>query len=161
MKITDGVYWVGVNDTRSKLFEALWSLPKGISYNSYLVLGNDKKALIDTVKEDFFEEYITAIRRLIDPADLDYIVLNHVEPDHAGSLSKILSVAPKASVIGTANGIEFVRHYHRVPFKYMMTSLMKSTRMMLNDISQPSSRLMHPLSIKPSKNSISSTSPSK
>ncbi|MFQ6134310.1 MAG: FprA family A-type flavoprotein [Nitrososphaerales archaeon] len=116
MKITDGVYWVGVNDTQTKLFEALWSLSRGVSYNSYLILGSEKKALIDTVNKDFSEEYIRGLRRLIDPEDLDYIVLNHVEPDHAGSLSKILSVASKASVVGMANGIEFVRKYHRVPF---------------------------------------------
>ncbi len=122
MQIVDGVYWVGVNDTRTKLFESLWSLPRGVSYNSYLILGGEKKVLIDTVKEDFFEEYVTGLKRYINPADIDYIVLNHVEPDHAGALSKMLSLASKASVIGTAKAMEFVKTYHRVPFDVMAVS---------------------------------------
>ena len=116
MEISPDVHWVGVNDAKSKFFESLWSIPKGVSLNSYLVLGKDKKALIDTVKEDFFNEYIENLRSLIDPEDIDYIILNHVEPDHAGSLSKILSIASKASVISSKNGIDFVKHYHQVPF---------------------------------------------
>ena len=116
MEVSSDVHWVGVNDTKSRFFEALWSIPKGVSINSYLVIGKNKKALIDTVKEDFSGEYIENLRRLIDPDDIDYIVLNHVEPDHAGSLSKILSIAPKASVICSKNGIDFARHYHHIPF---------------------------------------------
>jgi|TARA_B100001964_G_C14236852_1_gene602894 flavorubredoxin len=116
MRISPDVHWIGVNDTESKFFEALWRIPNGVSLNSYLVLGKDKKALIDTVKEDLFKEYIENIRRLIDPEDIDYIILNHVEPDHAGSLSKILSIASKASVISSKDGIDLVRHYHQVPF---------------------------------------------
>jgi flavorubredoxin len=116
MEIFHDVHWVGVNDNKSKFFESLWSIPNGVSLNSYLVLGKDKNALIDTVKEDSFNEYVANLRRLIDPEDIDYIVLNHVEPDHAGSLSKILSIASKASVISSKNGIDFVKHYHQVPF---------------------------------------------
>ena len=99
MEISPDVHWVGVNDTESKFFESLWSIPKGVSLNSYLVLGEKKKTLIDTVNDNYFDEYIENLKRLIDPEDIDYIVINHVEPDHAGSLSKILSIASKASVI--------------------------------------------------------------
>ncbi|HJN58395.1 MAG: FprA family A-type flavoprotein [Nitrososphaerales archaeon] len=116
MEISPDVHWVGVNDTESKFFESLWSIPKGVSLNSYLVLGEKKKTLIDTVNDNYFDEYIENLKRLIDPEDIDYIVINHVEPDHAGSLSKILSIASKASVISSKMGIDFVKYYHQVPF---------------------------------------------
>lgn len=116
MEIAPSIHWVGVNDTESKIFEELWSIPRGVSINSYLVLGKNKSALIDTMKESSFEEYIKKIRKLIDPKELDYIVLNHVEPDHAGSLSKLLSIVSKASVVSSKNGIDFLRNYHKVPF---------------------------------------------
>ena len=116
MEIVPHVHWVGVNDTESKIFEELWSIPRGVSINSYLVIGKNKSALIDTMKESSFEKYIEKIQKLIDPKKLDYIVLNHVEPDHAGSLSKLITIASKASVISSKNGIDFLRKYHKVPF---------------------------------------------
>jgi flavorubredoxin len=116
MEIVPSVYYVGVDDKRTELFESLWPIPNGISYNSYLVKGEDKVALIDTVKEEFFDDYLPSIRNIVDPKDLDYIILNHLEPDHAGSLSRVLSVAPNAHVVSTKNGIEFAKKYHRVTF---------------------------------------------
>ena len=116
MKIAESVYWVGVDDHQTKLFESLWSLPRGVSYNSYLITGNSKKVLIDTVKKGFFDTFLENIKRYIDPKELDYIILNHVEPDHAGSLSRILSLAPKASVVGSEKAIDFVKKYHPIEF---------------------------------------------
>lgn len=116
MQIAPNVHWVGINDTKSKIFEELWSIPMGVNINSYLVKGKKKNVLIDTMKGQSFEEYIKKLQKIIDPKELDYIVLNHVEPDHAGSLSKLLSIAQKASVISSKNGIDFLRHYHKVPF---------------------------------------------
>jgi flavorubredoxin len=117
MEINNGVYWVGVNDTKSRLFESLWSLPNGASYNSYLIVGSENKALIDTVHIDFFEEYYQKINKITDLTEIDYIILNHVEPDHSGSLSKIIEKIPNVKVVSSLNGIEFTRKYHQGEFE--------------------------------------------
>lgn len=96
-KIAEGVYWVGAVDWNIRDFHHV-STHKGTSYNSYLIL-DDKKVLIDTVKANFYEEMLSKIRELVDPADLDYIVVNHMEPDHSGSLETIIKVARKATII--------------------------------------------------------------
>lgn len=96
-KISEGVYWVGVADWNLRDFHHV-STHKGSSYNSYLIL-DDKKVLIDTVKASFYEEMISKIRGLIDPSELDYIIVNHMELDHAGSLRLIAREAPKATII--------------------------------------------------------------
>ncbi len=101
IEIAERVYWVRVNDRTTDLFESVWPLPRGVSYNSYLVL-DEKVALIDTVKRGFSNEFIANLEEVIDPAEIDYIVVNHVEPDHSGALPLIRRLAPEAVVLGTA-----------------------------------------------------------
>ncbi|MEM2387334.1 MAG: MBL fold metallo-hydrolase, partial [Candidatus Bathyarchaeia archaeon] len=84
LKLAENVYWAGVKDWNRRLFDALIPLPKGTSYNAYLVIGETGKALIDTVNPGFENELIEKIRSLANPEDLDYVVMNHAEPDHAG-----------------------------------------------------------------------------
>ena len=84
-QISDRIYYVGVNDEDKLLFEGLWPLPYGVSYNSYLVL-DEKVALIDTVESGFEEEYIGQIRDVLGDRAVDYLVVNHMEPDHSGSI---------------------------------------------------------------------------
>lgn len=96
-KIAEGVYWVGAVDWNIRDFHHI-STHKGTSYNSYLIL-DDKKILIDTVKVSFFEEMLSRIKELADPADLDYIVVNHMELDHSGSLATLMKLAKKATII--------------------------------------------------------------
>ncbi|MBD3405705.1 MAG: FprA family A-type flavoprotein, partial [Candidatus Lokiarchaeota archaeon] len=84
-EIADGVYYVGVDDYHTELFENLWALPHGVSYNSYLII-DEKVTLIETVKEPWTEEWLENIREIIDPSKIDYIILNHMEPDHTGAL---------------------------------------------------------------------------
>ena len=88
MKITDRIRYVGVNDHCKTLFEGLWPLPFGVSYNSYLVFG-DRIALIDTVEEEFGEEYIGKIREETGDRPVDYLIVNHMEPDHSSSMDFI------------------------------------------------------------------------
>ncbi|RLE27835.1 FprA family A-type flavoprotein, partial [Candidatus Acetothermia bacterium] len=85
IEIRPGIHWVGVNDRVTDLFEGLWPLPQGISYNAYLVVG-EKVALIDGVKAPFAEELVEKISLILDPGQIDYLVVNHMEPDHSGSL---------------------------------------------------------------------------
>jgi len=108
--VCDSVYWVGAVDWDVREFHG-YSTTRGTTYNAYLIK-SDKIALVDTVKAEFSSEMMAAIRRIVDPRDIDYVVVNHVEMDHSGSLVKILEHAPNAEVVATANGVKaLARHY--------------------------------------------------
>lgn len=98
-EIKNKIYYVGVNDRNKALFEGLWPLPNGVSYNSYLI-NDDKVCLIDTVEVDFFTQYIENIREVIGDKKIDYLVVNHMEPDHSGSIALIKKYYPEVKVIG-------------------------------------------------------------
>ncbi len=101
VEIAEGIYSVGVKDPSLTLFDDLFPTEYGTSYNSFLVRGATHTALIDTVKFKRCDELLANIRTLMDPADLDYIVVNHSEPDHSGSLSFLLQHCPKACVVSS------------------------------------------------------------
>lgn len=86
VKLHRDVYWVGSRDWNRKLFDALIPLPAGTSYNAYLIIGKSKKALIDTVNPGFERELEEKVRQVTDLRDLDYVAMNHAEPDHAGAI---------------------------------------------------------------------------
>ncbi|MBO5538004.1 MAG: FprA family A-type flavoprotein [Prevotella sp.] len=99
MKITENIHYVGVNDRNKTLFEGLWPLPNGVSYNSYLI-DDQKVCLIDTVEVDFFTQFIENIREVIGERPIDYLVINHMEPDHSGSIALIKKYYPEVKVVG-------------------------------------------------------------
>ena len=88
MKIKENIYYVGVLDEKLRVFDVIMETKYGTSYNSYLIKGNDKIALIDTVKTDFFEEYKANIEKYADIKNIDYLIVNHTEPDDSGSIGK-------------------------------------------------------------------------
>ena len=98
-QITANTYYVGVNDRNKALFEGLWPLPAGVSYNSYLIV-DEKVALIDTVEADFFTQFIENIREVIGTRPIDYVVVNHMEPDHSGSLALLRQYYPDVQFVG-------------------------------------------------------------
>ena len=112
-EITGGIHYVGVNDRHKSIFEGLWPLPYGVSYNSYLIVG-EKTALVDTVEADFFAQYIDNIRRVIADRPIDYIIVNHMEPDHSGSLALIKKYYPEAKIVGNKKTFDMMRGYYRV-----------------------------------------------
>jgi anaerobic nitric oxide reductase flavorubredoxin len=99
--LSSNVNWVGVNDTETHLFEELWNIPEGVSYNSYLIVGSEKTALIDSVNERNMLEHFDKISKLIDISKIDYLVINHMEPDHTGAFPALLKRAPNAKVVFT------------------------------------------------------------
>ncbi len=104
IQLAKGVYWVGVIDWNVRNFHG-YSTPRGTSYNAYLVI--DKKiTLIDTVKNAFSDELLANIRRYVDPAKIDYVVSNHAEPDHAGSIPAVMAAAPEATLVASPKGHE-------------------------------------------------------
>jgi flavorubredoxin len=111
LKLKDDIHWVGSLDPGLKVFDIIMHTEFGTSYNSYIVKGSEKTALIETVKIKFFDEYMDKLKELnIDVMDVDYIVINHTEPDHSGSIEKILNMNPKIKLVGSKSAIEFMKH---------------------------------------------------
>jgi flavorubredoxin len=99
--LSSGVNWVGVNDAETPLFEGLWLIPEGVSYNSYLIMGSEKIALIDSVHEKNMVEHFEKISKLTDLSKIDYLVINHMEPDHTSAVPALLKKTPNAKVVFT------------------------------------------------------------
>lgn len=112
VKLAEGVYWVGAVDWDTRYFHGhTFSTHHGTTYNAYLIL-DEKVTLVDTVFPPFAEEMIERIKQIIDPQKIDYVIANHVEMDHSGSLPKILSLAPKAKLICNVRCKEgLLKHY--------------------------------------------------
>jgi len=114
VEIRENVYWVGMNDRESHLFEAIWPLPKGVSYNSYLILDR-KIALLDTVKKVAAPGYLAKLRGLLPKGKgIDYLVIHHLEPDHSGSVPVLLEIFPQMQIVGTKKTAEFLGHLYGI-----------------------------------------------
>jgi flavorubredoxin len=120
-EISEGVFWVGIKDFNRRIFDALIPLPQGTSYNAYLVKGKEKTALIDTVNPGFEKELIEKIGQITDPTDLDYIVMNHAEPDHANAIPYMMQASKEAVLITTEKGAKMAKIFHRVPDERIKT----------------------------------------
>ena len=110
-ELNKGIYYVGVNDRTSPLFESLWSLPAGVSYNSYIVKG-DKTALIDTVHISKAKNFIANIKTAIGDSPIDYVVINHMEPDHSGAIDYIVKSFPDVTIVGNKKTIEMIEGFY-------------------------------------------------
>ena len=105
--IGNNIYYVGVNDRNKSLFEGLWPLPYGVSYNSYII-DDDKVCLIDTVEVGFFSGFIDNIRDVIGDRPVDYLVVNHMEPDHSGSIALLKQYYPDITIVGNKKTFEML-----------------------------------------------------
>ena len=112
-QITDKIYYVGVNDRNKTLFEGLWPLPNGVSYNAYLVV-DEKVALVDTVEVDFFMPFLENIREVLGDRPIDYVVVNHMEPDHSGSLALIRKYYPEVQIIGNKKTFDMLHGFYQL-----------------------------------------------
>ena len=114
-EISDGVFWVGAKDWNRRMFDALIPLPSGTTYNAYLVRGDEKTALIDAVNPGFENELTDKISQIADLADLDYIIMNHAEPDHAAAIPHIVQMSKNAKLITTEKGAKMAQVYYNIP----------------------------------------------
>lgn len=114
MELKGNVHYVGVNDRNKTLFENLWPLPYGVSYNSYLIADDDAVVLVDTVDVAFFEVYLKKIRAVIGDRKIDYLIINHMEPDHSGSISLIKQYYPDIVLVGNKKTFDMVDGYYCV-----------------------------------------------
>ena len=117
--VVDGVFYVGVDDLELDIFESIWPLPHGVSYNSYLVVGDDRVALIDTVDARFSDQLLQNIAEAIGDRKVDYVILNHLEQDHSGSLAKVLEKYPDAVVVGTPMAVDMAKSFYKGGKDYM------------------------------------------
>ena len=109
IQLAPGVHWIGAIDRDLRVFDVIMKAEQGTTYNSYLVKGSKSCALIETVKAKFYDSYLSTIKTLVDPAQIDYIVMNHTEPDHSGSLENVLAEAQSARVVASKSGATFVK----------------------------------------------------
>ncbi len=109
-KITDSLYWVGVNDRKIALFENVYPVPRGVSYNSYL-LTDEKCALFDTADAAFTHHFLENIRGVLNSRPLDYLIVNHMEPDHCASIIDIVNCYPDVKIVCTAKAAGIMKQF--------------------------------------------------
>jgi anaerobic nitric oxide reductase flavorubredoxin len=109
--VTDGIFWTGAIDWNLRDFHG-YETPRGTTYNAYIVKGAEKTALVDTVKKPFVTELLHRVSTLVDPADVDLIVVNHIEPDHNGGLPEVMAAMPNARVVASKPGVAGIAEYH-------------------------------------------------
>ena len=109
-KLTDSLYWVGANDRRIALFENVYPVPRGVSYNSYLLL-DEKTALFDTIDQAFTHQLLENVSSVLDGRSLDYLIVNHMEPDHCASIADILFRYPGVKIVCTAKAANMMNQF--------------------------------------------------
>lgn len=119
-EIVKDVYWVGAKDPDLRVFDVIMETEWGTTYNSYLIKGEDKIALVELVKNQFGQGHIDAIRELVAPEDIDYIIINHTEPDHSGSTADFLKEAKNATVVSSRVANTFLKSIVNDDFPHMI-----------------------------------------
>ncbi|MFH2096312.1 MAG: FprA family A-type flavoprotein [Bacteroidota bacterium] len=119
LEVTKDVKWIGIRDYNIRVFDIVMTTEFGTTYNSYFIDAG-KKAIIETAKEKFCDEYLEKLRMVTDLADICYIILNHTEPDHSGSLKHLLAIAPNATVVGSGNTIRYLKDMVDIPFRELV-----------------------------------------
>jgi flavorubredoxin len=119
IEVTNDVKWIGILDYDIKTFDIVMHTEYGTTYNSYFI-NAERKAIIEVAKEKFSEPYLKKLRTVTDPEDIQYIILDHTEPDHSGSLKILLDLAPSATVVGSGNAIRYLEDIVNMPFKSLV-----------------------------------------
>ena len=116
VKLAENIYFLGFNDRRTALFENIWPIPHGVSYNSYLIV-DDKIALVDTVEQRYVDDYLDQIDAIIGDRKIDYLIINHMEPDHSGAIKPIMAKYPEITLVGNKKTFGFVESFYTKPTK--------------------------------------------
>ena len=113
VNLAENIFYLGYNDRRTQLFENLWPLPNGVSYNSYLIV-DEKIALIDTVERAFIDDYLDQIETITNGRKVDYLVINHMEPDHSGALKAVVAKYPEITLVGNKKTFDMISNYYKI-----------------------------------------------
>lgn len=111
-RISDRIFYIGANDRTTHRFESLWPVPDGVSYNSYLIAGDEKSAIIDGVEVSHAPDQIEAIKRVLEGRTPDYLIINHMEPDHSGSIALLKSAFPDMTIVGNMQTLSMVKGFY-------------------------------------------------
>ena len=115
MKISKNVFYVGVNDKQIDLFEGLYDVPNGMAYNSYVIM-DDKIVVMDAVDERFADEWLANVAKVLDGRTPDYLVVQHMEPDHSGSVMNFVNSYPSAKVVASARAFIMMKNFFGTDF---------------------------------------------
>ncbi len=113
-KMTHNIYWIGSNDWTTERFENLFPIPNGVSYNSYFI-DDEKTCVVDSVDAEIREEYFDNLTHLLNGRDLDYIIVNHMEPDHCQTLLETLERYPNCKMVGNATTFRMFEQFYNSP----------------------------------------------
>ena len=116
MEITRDIRYIGVNDHKIDLFEGIFKVPKGMAYNSYVIL-DEKIAVMDTVDEDFKEPWLQNLKKALGDRKPDYLVVQHMEPDHSANILHLLEEYPQTTVVATQKAFDMMNHFFGVSWK--------------------------------------------
>ena len=109
LELRDGFYWAGIVDDNLRVFDIIMYTEFGTTYNSYVWKAGDKVVLFETAKEKFFDEYLDKLKEIIDVTKIDYLIVDHTEPDHAGSIGRLLEYSPQMKIVATGCAIGFLK----------------------------------------------------
>lgn len=115
MKIGNGIFSIGVNDHNIELFEGQYKVPFGMSYNSYVIV-DEKIAVVDTVERDFCDTWLNNLKNIIGNRQVDYLIIQHMEPDHSGSISKFLNAYPNAIIASSCRSFSMMKQFFNVEY---------------------------------------------
>jgi flavorubredoxin len=121
IQVSNRIFWLGVNDRRKQLFENIWPLPKGVCYNSYLIV-DDKTALIDTVDFCAGKSFLDIVEKYLEGKTLDYLIINHMELDHTGEVANLLKKYPDVKIVGNVNTKRIFESYFGVISNFLDVS---------------------------------------
>ena len=110
-KITDSITWVGGNDRRLALFENLFPIPRGVSYNSYLIM-DEKTVLVDTADASITRQFLENITHTLSGRGLDYLIVNHMEPDHCANIEELLLRYPDLKIVGNSKTLSMIGQFY-------------------------------------------------
>ena len=130
VNLTNDIFWLGILDPHLDVFDIIMETKYGTTYNSYLVQTTEGAILVETVKEKFFDAYLQKIEEKIgDLNQIKYIITNHTEPDHAGSIGKLINRIPHLTVIGSKTAITYLKDILNIDFNYQTTEELKSFKL--------------------------------
>ena len=111
--IKDNIYYIGTNDRQTEKFEGMWPLPNGVAYNSFLIKG-EKNIIVDLVKINTISVYIEKIKEILGDEKVDYIIMNHLEPDHSSSVPELIDLYPDVEIIVSPKAVPMLKNFYGV-----------------------------------------------
>ena len=111
MKITEDIRYIGVNDRKIDLFEGQYKVPNGMSYNSYVVL-DEYIAVLDTVEGNFSEEWMKNMKIILEGRTPDYLIVQHMEPDHSANIAVFMEIYPEAQIVASGKAFAMMKNYY-------------------------------------------------